>query len=369
MRSTLRRVLKLAAFAALALALLAAVVDQLTPSSNGPASSSYATSADGLAGYAELLTRAGYGVTRVRVPVAGAALDPRGTVVLLDPNLVLQDDVAALRRFVIAGGWLIAGGREPGAWLSELIAGSPTWDALGPTSARPLLPLPETAGVNLVQTAGEGQWSDAGGTLPVLGSAHSALLTVRRLGAGRLELLADPSPLQNRLLATADNAQFGLSVAGPPGRPVAFEEASHGYGASRGLAALPARWTWALAGLLLAALLAVAARIRRLGPPAPPAADTPPPRRVHVEAIASALGRTGKPGEAAQPVHSHLRTAVMRRTGLPPDAAADPAELAKAAARLGLDRAEVDAVVADQLGDGDLLAAGTALAKLSETRP
>lgn len=299
MRPRRRRLLRLAGIVVVALALLAAVIDELTPHAGGPTSSSYATSADGLAGYAELLSRAGHAVSRLRVRPSTATLDPRSTVVLLDPSLVLRDDVAALRRFVIAGGRLIAGGREPGAWLSELVAGSPSWTDTGDTTATPIVPVPETSGVNLVGSAGTGAWSDAGGTLPALGGARSSLLTVVTLGAGRTALLADSSPLQNRLLAHADDAALGLALAGAPGRPVAFEEASHGYGASSGLAALPARWKWALLGLVIAALLAVAAKIRRLGPAAPPPVPALPPRRVHVEALASALARTDHPGERA----------------------------------------------------------------------
>jgi hypothetical protein len=346
----------------IAFALVAAVVERLTPHSSGPASSSYATSADGLAGYAELLTKAGHSVTRLRIAPARAALDPRETVVLLDPSVVLPDDVSALRRFVAAGGRLIAGGPEPGAWLSELIGNSPVWSAAGQTTSTPLVPVAETGGVGVVQSAGEGTWSDAGGTLPVLGDPRSSLLTVTSLGAGRISLLADSSPLQNRLLADADNAQLGLSLAGP-GRPVAFDEAAHGYGHSSGLAALPTRWKWALIGALAAALLAVAARIRRLGPAQPPPAVALPPRRAHVEALASALARTGQPGQAAEPVHRHARALVLRRAGLPSSASAD--ELGEAAARLGLDPAEVRAVTTSALGDGDVLAAGSALAKLS----
>ena len=136
-------------------------------------------------------------------------------------------------------------------------------------------------------------------------------MTVATLGTGRIELLADSSPLQNQLLAHADNARLGLSLAGAPGRTVQFEEASHGYGGGRGLAALPTRWKWALIGLLVAALLAVASRIRRLGPATPPAPPTPPPRRLHVEALASALARTERPSEAAEPVRDHVRAACV----------------------------------------------------------
>jgi hypothetical protein len=312
------------------------------------------------------LTKAGHRVTKLRAVPARATLDPRGTVVMLDPNLVLQNDVAALRRFVEDGGVLIAGGREPGAWLDELLADAPAWNDTGETSPSTHIPLPETAGVGTVQTDGTGSWSDAGGTLPLIGEPQGSLLTLATIGKGRVELLADSSPLQNHLLAHADNAQLGLALAGAPSRPVQFEEASHGYGTSRGLAALPTHWKWALIGLLLAALVAVAARIRRLGPPTPPAPPSPPPRRAHVEALASALARAHQPSEAAEPVRSHVRSVVLQRAGLP--ANADPREVAQAAERLGLTSAEVRAIVSEHLADDDVLAAGSALARLEGTR-
>ena len=363
MSAAIRRALKAAAIAVVAFLLVAGTIDGLTPASSGPTSSSYATAADGLAGYAQLLTRAGHGVTRIRVAPAQAALDPRTTIVMLDPNLVLRADVAALRQFVLAGGRLIVGGREPGAWLSELIDDAPSWTASGPTSATPLLPVPETSGVGLVVSTGAGAWNDAGGTLPVLGDPGSSLLTVATLGAGRIELLADSSPLQNQLLSHADNAALGLRLAGAPGRPVAFEEAVHGYGHSSGLAALPTRWKWALIGLIAAALLAVAARMRRLGPVQPPGAPSFPPRRAHVEALASALGRTAPARAAAEPVHQRARSLVRRRAGLPPSASDE--ELREAAAELGLDPGEVRAVSEAELSDDNVLAAGSALAKLT----
>jgi hypothetical protein len=357
------RIAKGAGIAVIAFIAAAALINGFTPHSSGPPSSSYATTGDGLAGYAGLLARNGHRVVRLRTAPRNASLDPRETLVFLDPEVVLRDDVAALRRFVIAGGQLIVGGREPETWVSELIGNSPAWTATGPSTATPLIPIPETGGVAEVDTAGEGSWSDAGGTLPVLGEPGSALLTVTALGRGRIALLADSSPLQNRLLADADNAALGLALAGAEGRPVAFDEAAHGYGTGRGLKALPTRWKWILVGLLVAALVAVAARVRRLGPPEPPPAPTLPPRRAHVEALASALSRTGRPGEAVEPVRRAARARVLQRAGLPGSTSDE--DLRSAAQRLSLDAEEVDAITADS---DDPLAAGRALAKLTGSR-
>ena len=57
--------------AVVALLVLFVVIDRLTPTPEGPRSSSYATSADGAAAYAELLEAAGHRVTRLRRPLVG----------------------------------------------------------------------------------------------------------------------------------------------------------------------------------------------------------------------------------------------------------------------------------------------------------
>jgi hypothetical protein len=357
------RALKWVAGLLVLVGIVLAVLRGLSPSPSGPISSSYATTSEGLSAYARLLADTGHTVTQLRTPPARATLDPGKTLVMLDPNLVLPADVTALKSFIAAGGRLIAGGRDPGAWLSELLPGAPQWSPTGASSAANIVPVPETAEVSLVQTAGAGSWSDPRGTLPALGQPSASLLTVVSVRKGRIALLADASPLQNGLLAEADDAALGLALAGPRGRPVTFEEGVHGYGARHGLAALPQRWKWALIGLALAALIAVAARIRRLGPPEPPAPAALPPRRAYVEALAVALGRTRRPAAAAAGVHSHSRSLVMRRTGITGDA--DSEEIAAAAHRLGLDPEEVRVVAGAKLSDGDLLVAGRALAKLS----
>jgi hypothetical protein len=340
------------------------VIDGLSPGSSGPPSSSYSTAPDGLAAYASLLAQSGHRVSRLRVAPARARLDPARTIVVLDPGLLLPTDMSALRRFVVAGGRLITGGSYPRAWLTGLMADPPRWATGGEYEQSPLVPIPETAGVSSVRSAQVGHWQTPGAALPAIGNPTEALLAVTNLGAGRASLLADTSPLQNAGLAQADNAELGLNLAGPPGRPVVFEEAVHGYGQATGLAALPARWKWALLGLLLAALAAVAARFRRLGPAQPAAAAAPPPRRAHVEAIARALARSHSPVEAAEPVAHHARRLLLERTGLTADA--DAGELEQAGRRLKLDEPERRAVIGSPATEGELIAAGRALAKLSQ---
>jgi hypothetical protein len=231
-------------------------------------------------------------------------------------------------------------------------------------TARPLVPVPEVAGVTAVVGAGDGSWHDAGGTLPVLAGDDGVLTTVASVGSGRVVAVADASVLQNRRLAQADNAAFALAVVGEAGRPVSFAEYQHGYGRPTGVRAVPARWRWALAGSLLAALAWMWSRGRRLGPPDLVEHVGPPPRRAYVDAVAATLARTRQPGVAALPLQARARHGLARRAGLPADAGDD--ELRQAAAGLALPAEEVGALFRPVRGDDDLVAVGRLLARLGE---
>ena len=146
-------------------------------------------------------------------------------------------------------------------------------------------------------------------------------------------LLADSSPLQNRLLGEADNAALALALSGRG--PLTFVESVHGYGPARGLAALPARFGWALIGLALAALVFMVARGRRLGPPEPERRDLPPPRRAYVDALAATMARGRDREEAVAPVRAEARRRLARRAGLGPQA--DPDAWRAAARAAGLE--------------------------------
>src|SRR5205823_2322401 len=125
-----------------------------------------------------------------------------------------------------------------------------------------------------------------GRAVPVLGAGRRTLLARSTDGRGTIELLADSSPLRNRLLDRRDDAALALELAGPPRRAAVFVESVHGYGEATGLAAIPTSWRWTLGGLALAGAVLVLARGRRLGPPEPLARELPPPRREYVESLA-----------------------------------------------------------------------------------
>jgi hypothetical protein len=333
-------------------------LDQATRSPGGPTSSSYATGPDGAAAYAELLRRFDRPVVQLRAAPAETDLDPASTLVLLDVGPIGRADARAVREFLRGGGRLVYGGRPSS--LSQLLDEGLRWS---PRPAGTAVAAPEAAGlgrVRQVRSDGLGVWQADDGVL--LESPAGALAVAREVGAGEAVLLADASPLHNRLLAEADNAAFGLAAAGPAGRPVVFGESFHGYGPASGLDAIPSNWWLAFAGLGLAAVVLALARGRRLGPPELPGRELPPARVEFAEALAVQLAKA-RPREAGVRTARRLaRDRLLRRLRLAPDAPDDTVR--HAAAAQGLDPVLVDAALGTGTRDADLQAVGSALRRL-----
>lgn len=359
-----------ARFAVVAVALLIIVnvalqlLDSTTRGADetAPRSSSFSTGSTGVAGWAELLRRNGRSTSAVRGSLADESLGSDTTLVVLDPDGVSNAEARDVQAFVESGGRLIAGGSSAGGLLATLFDEPPAWSPEGVPRAESEGSAPEVDGIGEVVTADEGSWDPVGETEAILGGRQRTLATVADLGSGRVVMLADPSPLQNRLLDRADNAGFALRITGESGT-VRFAEGQHGYGDATGLGAIPARWKWALAGLAAAALIGAVAAGRRLGPAEEEARELPPPRRVYVDAVAEALARTRRPSASLAPLQAAARARLASRAGLGPDAGEE--QLRAAAARLGWTAGEVDALFTPVRDDDDVLAAGRALARIT----
>jgi hypothetical protein len=324
---------------------------------SGPAHSAYATSPRGLAAYAELLRRSGHRIARVVERPAAARLDPSSVAFVVDPDFVTAADVKALRRFVSAGGRLVVAAEVDTSWVDELLAPAhaPEWGLGDAGTAHPLAPAPEVAGVRTVRVDGEGAWTASGAALPVLGTASDARVAVARLGRGRIVLLADPSPLENRELARADDALLALDLAGAGGRDAVFVEGVHGFGRATGLKAIPASWWVVLAGLAAAALTFAFARGKRLGPPERAERELPPARAAYVTALGARLA-TARDREAAT---APLRRELDRRLGVPPE---DPEARRRALVRLGVAPADAALLEGEETTPAVELALGRAVA-------
>jgi len=330
-------------------------------------SSSYATGGHGLAAYAQLLSDNGHPVDRVRQTLDRAALSPQATLVVADAPLSAKE-TAAVQSFADGGGRVVLAGPLPARVAAVLVGANGRLRAVAAGEAHVLAPAPEVEGVDRVQSGDGGSWRSTGSALPVLGGADGrTLAAVASVGAGRVVLLADTGPLQNAGLAEADDAAFGLAVAGPVGRPVLFAEAAHAGTSGTGLAAIPTHWKWALVAVGIATLLAMWSAGRRFGPPQDDGRDLPPARRAYVDAVAATLAKTGERDAALAPLRAAARERLRRRAALGPSATDDELRRAAAGLRL-LDEDETAAVFGPVRNDDDALRLGRAMARLGGNR-
>jgi hypothetical protein len=290
----------------------------------GPRASSYATSPQGAAAYAELLGQAGHPVEQVRSLPHKSPPAVGSTAFLLDPPTIRTQDLQALRSFVREGGRLVVSGL-PRETVRELAPSAPSHE-------------------------------------PVQGIG----IETTRVGGGSVVRLADSRPLQNRYLGDGNNAAFGLALAGPRNRPVEFLESYHGYGSGSGsgLSALPLSWKLLLLGLGLSAVVYMVARGRRLGPPEEEGRSLAPPRREYVDSLAAVVGRSKRRDAGVGPVRREARDAVLRRAALPRDV--DDDAFRAAARRLGVEEDDAEALVRPARTDDDVLAVGRAAARIRQ---
>lgn len=341
-----------------------------------PDRSSLEVSEDGYAAWALLLEERDIASSRIDRPPSEADLDPAGTIVGLDLGALTAADEKALEEFVAAGGRLITGGRTSVESL-EAIAGTPLGREQGsfPDGAA-LVPVPELAGVTEIVGDGSARFSDVGEALPLFGAAGSALLVEGRRGDGEVLVLADSSPLANAQLASADNAQLAINLAGAPGRDqVRFLErlAVSGEDAATGLAALPGNWIFGFAGLVVAAVVLVLSRLRRLGPPDRPSSASAEPRIGYVDAMARTLARSRESVAAAEPVREAALARIQgvegtRGAGSSAAGEADADMLAGRAERAGVDAEDAAALAAPLRTPADAVKATRALGRVWRER-
>lgn len=275
----------------------------------GPASSSFSTGGDGLEGYADLLRAEGHPVTRLRTAPGPGDLPPSATVVLADPAQLGRAELDALAGFLADGGRLVLAGAANEAILAGATGHEVTY-ADGPAGDLRVW-VPSTVTGTAQELAGDrgGRWRDVGPLVPLAGGtggADGAAVVAGPAAGGEVVALADTSLLHNANLARADNAAFGLGLAGAEGRPVVFLESVHGFGGS-GADAVPDSWKRALAGAALALLVGVWSAAARFGPPEPQRRDLRPPRRDHVDAVAAALDQAGAPDVGTVPPDDRAR--------------------------------------------------------------
>jgi hypothetical protein len=338
----------------------------------GPQSSSFSPTAEGLEAYSELLGQRGARVEQVSSPLSQQSF-PAGTVVIVAaPTTWQTSSLTSLEKVLAAGGRLVLAGKPPPGLLETLLGGgpTPTWSATPIAFAESSAGNALVSGVGQVVSSGQGSWSGIGDAQPLLSGNGTYLALTQRVGDGTLVLLASAAPLQNRLIGQADNAVFGIDIGLSEEKVVAFDEYDHGFGqVGGGVGGLPPYWQ---AGLLLglaAVLVWLLSAVRRFGPPEDPERVLPPPRVAYVDAVATLMSTT--PPERASSATGSLqvraREGLCRRIGLPTDAS--DLEIARVAAGTGISHDLVTAVLGTPQTVDDLVAVGRISAELSRERP
>lgn len=325
----------------------------------GATGSSYATAPEGLAALSSLVSHYGHPVDQERGSLEEQEPPTDATMFVLEPNALTLDDTTVLLQFVTAGGRLVVGGKSP-FYAKGLSDTAPEWQPEGNTAWTNVDPA--LGNIHQIDGAGVGSWTSPGRGRPLVGGDNASLLTRDPVGQGEIFFLADASPLENNYLAAGDNAAFGLALAGVAGRPVVFAEGVHGYGSSRGIAAIPDRWKIALLLVAVSALAFVWSRARRFGPPDKNARDLPPARAEYVNALSLSLERTHDHAGALAAAQRWTRARVATRAGLGPNATDD--EITGAARSFGCTAEEIAALLAPVSDDNSILALGRAVVRV-----
>ena len=309
--------------------------------------SSLSTGAGGAKAGFLLLRQLGYVVQRTFDPLVTLEANPATDVlVLMAPQQRPSDlDVAALRRFVEAGGVVIVA-EEP-AWLPSLTRG-PVRTSMATTPA-PVAATPLARGAPAIRMdhlggAGAGEPNPPYAT--IYADARGAAVIAASIGRGRVIYWASALPATNAAIDEPGHVELLVNAVGPPlDRRVLWDEHYHGHRRSAWSYASGTPLPAALAQLAVigvAALVTVSFRRRPLR------AVPDPPRTApleFVETMGSLYERAGATSTAVAVALAHLRRRLIAVSGLPADA--DDATLARTAAgRAGMAADALSALLA-----------------------
>jgi hypothetical protein len=272
----------------------------------------------------------------------------------------------AIAAWVRDGGTLVVA--DPSSRLHGLGSSPPGFEgAFGATPRTPACPLEALAEVDEVVHA---DWSGltvpdgATGCFPI--DDEAAWLVARPEGAGTIVALGSAAPFTNRNLDRADNAVLAASLLGAaPGDQVVFvPRPPLGEGDATLLDLVAPRVWRGLGVLLVASLLGVLWRSRRLGPPVPERLPPVVPAAELARSVAGLLQRAHSREGAAAQLRVHTRREVGARLGAPGSASGEElAQLAVARTEVPPDVARTALVDGPVPDDGELVevarAAGT----------
>lgn len=259
---------------------------------DGPAGTSYATTATGTAALFDTLDRSGRQPVRLRTPLSDTTLAGVDTYVVADVGFGRYEplELAALDRFVRSGGTAIVLGVPPDQ-ISTTWELDAEWTG-APTGVVPTI-LPEAPQADGTRF---GSFSPGHGGTVIAGTDERHLVVSFDRDAGRVVLIADSSIAHNAAVARRDNVDVLGALIGD--RPL-FDEYRHGYSATDDAPGLvgsaPGNWGGALVVGGVALAVTLLAYGRRVGPVEPSRRTTVPERVEFIDSVARSMRRAGDP--------------------------------------------------------------------------
>ena len=322
----------------------------------GPPLDPGSTAPDGARAVVALVEELGGSVT----VVDGAPSDEFDRALLLEDRLS-RADADALLRWVREGGRLVVA--DAGSLFTPAVAGGVVDRITGRCEVDGLRPV-EALDVGLAQRyevppGSTGCFTEPGGS--------EAFVVVRPEGSGSVVSVGGPDLFTNDLLDEADNAVLAAGLLAGEGTATAFVRPGLPGAGDQGLVDLvdtPARA--ALAQLLVAFLVVVLWRARRLGAPV----EEPQPVAVEASELTRAVGRllaaNRRPDRAGAILRDRARRDLSAPLGLPLDATVD-AVVHAVTARTALGERDVRRAVSDPVrSDADLVEVADLLVRIRE---
>jgi hypothetical protein len=283
--------------------------------------SSYASEWAGAKAAYLLLEEQGYRVERWEKSPEDLPENPDGAVlVLAEPTQAASaSELAAIRRFVSAGGRVLAIGATAAALVPDLdAAAAEQWDPQ-PKTYEALLPSPVTRDapeISMVApdtlTSSEHPW------LALYGQNDEVVVISYRVGKGEIIWWASASPLTNGLMRENSNlALFLNSIGAPANQGVYWDEYFHGARASMISYFETGPLPWAGLQIAIAFLAVLFTFSRRAGAMRMPATESRLSPLEFVETLGDLYQSAHASGAAVSVAYRRFRLALSRKLSTP----------------------------------------------------
>jgi hypothetical protein len=299
----------------------------------GDSGSSYVPGLGGAKAAFVLLQRLGFDVVRSIEPLALLRGDPARTVlVLASPSQPpSEQDAKALRRFLDAGGVLLATGESSIDFLPDVVGHRREGQEDTKQTYTPVIPSPLARNAPRITMPALLPGVSGARYVAVYADAKGPAVLAARFGKGQVIWWGSSDPLLNRSIADPGHVELLMNAVGPVGgRRVLWDEHYHGHARSFWSYVAGTPLAPAFAQIALMVLAAAVTYSLRRGPLRSVPDDPRTDPLEFVDTMGALYARAGAANAAVSVARSHARRALLSSTGLP--ATSTDARLAEAVA-------------------------------------